>query len=52
MSPYADSELDELDTRILAAHLRDCEECSHYLAMVMAIKGPLSSSPPQKPPTG
>ena len=51
VSPYADRELDERATRILAAHLRDCEDCSHDLGMVMAIKGSLRRLAAYEPPT-
>lgn len=51
VSPYADGELDERATRFLAAHLRDCENCSHDLAMVLAIKGALRRLAASEPPT-
>jgi anti-sigma factor RsiW len=51
VSPYADGELDEHATRFLLAHLHDCEDCSHDLAMVMAIKGSLRRLAAAEPPT-
>lgn len=51
VSPYADGELDERAARFLAAHLRDCEDCSHDLAMVVAIKGSLQRLAAAEPPT-
>ena len=51
VSPYADGELDEGATRILAAHLRDCEGCSKDLTMVMAIKGSLRRLAAAEPAT-
>jgi anti-sigma factor RsiW len=51
VSPYADRELDKRATRIIAAHLRECEDCSHDLAMVMAIKGSLRRLAAAEPPT-
>lgn len=51
VSPYADGELDERAARLLDAHLRDCEDCSHDLTMVMAIKGALYRLAAAEPPT-
>jgi hypothetical protein len=51
VSPYADGELDERATRILVEHLRDCPDCGHDLAMVMAIKGSLRRLAAAEPPT-
>jgi anti-sigma factor RsiW len=41
VGPYADGELDASAAWFLRAHLRECEDCSHDLAMVLAIKGSL-----------
>ncbi|MGH9039973.1 MAG: zf-HC2 domain-containing protein [Acidimicrobiia bacterium] len=51
VTPYADGELDLRDAQILADHLRDCEDCSHDLGMVMSIKGSLHRLAAGAPPT-
>ena len=51
VSPYADGELDEPAARMLAAHLRDCEDCDHDLAMITAIKRSLRRLAAAEPPT-
>lgn len=51
VSPYADDELDTRAAQILADHLRDCDGCSHDLAMVLAIRDSLRRLAAAEPPT-
>jgi anti-sigma factor RsiW len=51
ISRDADGELDARTAQALAAHLLECDACSHDLAMVLAIKGSLRRLATAEPPT-
>lgn len=51
ISRYADGELDARTAQAEAAHLLECDACSHDLAMVSAIKGSLRRLATAEPPT-